>query len=368
MDGNERQRLMKRAAQLKQASQPASKAKNRPSFDEEDDQSVVHKKRSASLNDYVWKLLTEEATPVAVALPKLTGTVVSIGSGVCEVVLKGVLTGCVLTPDLAKRQLTELAVGDEAALEQRGDHCFVVGVLPRRTKLSRPDAGNANLERVVVANVDAVVVVVSVVSPPLHPRVIDRYLIAIQRGGAIPVIAVNKLDLHTSETALAEDLERLRPYEALGVPVVLCSAGDGRGRTELLEVLKGHLSAFVGHSGVGKSSLLNMMRPELALKTGAVSERYGRGTHTTTRSTLWDLGDGTRMIDTPGIRSFGLWKLAEEELLWYFPEFAKVRCKFGDCSHIHEPSCGVKEGVQNGAISEDRYKTYLRLKASMQGE
>lgn len=369
MESNERQRLMKRAAQLKKATRlPAAKAVARRSYDDEDDEPVMVRRRAPSLEDYVWKLLADEEVPASAGpvSAKLTGMVVSIGPRVCEVMVDGRLTNCLLSPDLASRQQTELAVGDEAALERRGGETIVVGVLPRRTKLSRPDAGNANLERVIVANVDVVVVVVSVVSPPLHPRLIDRYLIAIQRGGAIPVIAVNKLDLHASESELREDVARLAPYRALGVPVVLCSANTGRGREELLECLHGRVSAFVGHSGVGKSSLLNMVKPELSLKTGDVSDGYGRGTHTTTRSTLWDLGNGTRVIDTPGIRSFGLWNLQEDELPYYFAEFALAgRCKFGDCTHTHEPGCCVKVAVERGSIAEDRYDTYLRIKETL---
>ncbi len=384
MENNERQRLLKRAALMKKATRPPT-VKARPGrFDvDDDDQPVLVKRRALSLDDYVWKLLAEEEgidaagdrssanqsesqTSLGAREGELSGTVVSIGPRVCEVSIDGQLTLCSLSPDLAARQQTELAVGDVAALEKRGRDTVVLAVLPRRTKLSRPDAGNANLERVIVANVDTVVVVVSVVSPPLHPRLIDRYLIAIQRGGATPVIAVNKLDLHESEEALAEDLERLAPYRALGVPVVLCSAASNRGRDELLEALKGRVSAFVGHSGVGKSSLLNMVRPDLSLKTGEVSHGQGRGTHTTTRSTLIDLGDGTRVIDTPGIRSFGLWNLKEDELPWYFPEFAAVaRCKFGNCTHTHEPGCSVKEAVEDGRIAGDRYDTYLRIKATL---
>lgn len=369
MENNERQRLMKRAAQLRKATRPpAVKTAALRRYLQDDEEPQAIRRRAPSLEDYVWRLLTEEEASASgeVGESALRGTVVSIGPRVCEVMVDGKLTNCLLSPDLAARQQTELAVGDVATLERRGGETIVNGVLPRRTKLSRPDAGNLNLERVIVANVDVVVVVVSVISPPLHPRLIDRYLIAIQRGGATPIIAVNKLDLHASEAELQEDLARLAPYQVLGVPVVLCSANTGRGREELLECLHGRVSAFVGHSGVGKSSLLNMVKPDLSLKTGEVSDGYGRGTHTTTRSTLWDLGSGTRVIDTPGIRSFGLWNLREDELPYFFPEFAVAgRCKFGDCTHTHEPGCCVKVAVQTGAIAEDRYDTYLRIKETL---
>jgi ribosome biogenesis GTPase len=260
----------------------------------------------------------------------------------------------------------EIAVGDEVAVEAKGGSIYtVVSVLPRRTKLSRPDPGKSSHERVIVANVDAVVIVVSVLSPPLHPRLIDRYLIAIHRGGAAPVICVNKLDL-VAKSMRSEELAKLAPYRALDVPIVECSASECEGIADLRQVLLGRMAAFVGHSGVGKSSLVNALRPELELKVGSVSEGYGRGTHTTTASSLWDLGDGTRVIDTPGIRSFGLWSLREDELPFYFPEFAVVgRCKFNDCSHTHEPICALKEAVESGEISRDRYDTYLRILSSL---
>lgn len=176
---------------------------------------------------------------------------------------------------------------------------------------------------------------------------------------------MNKADLLDPET-LGEELAALRPYRALGLPIAICSATEGRGSDELRTMIAGQVSAFVGHSGVGKSSLLNSLRPDLGLEVGAVSAGNRRGAHTTTRSTMWDLGGGTRIIDTPGVRSFGLWNLEAADLPWYFPEFASVgRCKFRDCGHTHEPECAVKEAVDAGEISRDRYETYLRILDSL---
>lgn len=369
MNGSERQRLMKRAAQMRKAAQAKVGGPKRlrvlDPLEDEDDLPIRKSERSVPMDEYVWRVLQEEEAQPETYIPEgsLSGTVITVGARSCQVVLDGRTVECTLSADLASSQQTDLAVGDEAILEKRGSAYVVHGAKPRRTKLSRPDPGKASLERVVVANVDRVVVVVSVVSPPLHPRLIDRYLIAIQRGGAKMALAVNKLDLLDDPT---EELAKLRPYEALGVPIVRCSATRGEGKEELRELLKGSLSAFVGHSGVGKSSLLNSLKPELGLNTGGVSEGYGRGTHTTTASTLWDLGDGTRVIDTPGIRSFGLWNIREEDVPWYFPEFALAgRCRFNNCTHTHEPDCAVKEAVGRGEISEDRYDTYVRIRRSL---
>lgn len=249
-------------------------------------------------------------------------------------------------------------VGDEVTLGYADSNQWMLhSVATRKTSLSRPDVGNANLERVIVANIDVVAIVVSVVSPPLHPRLIDRYLIAIQKGGAEPIICVNKIDLLTDRS----ELNVLDPYIRLQIPVFECSNVSGIGIEEVRTYLKGKTSAFVGHSGVGKSSLANGMYPQLGLETGEVSKGYGRGTHTTTASSLFEFEGGTRLIDTPGIRGFGLWKMKPEELKWYFPEFDEIRCKFNDCSHSHEPGCEVKWAAQRGDIHPARYETYIRL-------
>lgn len=367
LDSNERNKLLKRAAHMRRLAQKTNNTRPRRAYlrlaEDDEPAEIGNRQPQASLHDWVLKLLEmEEPAAVVTVAAQPVGTVIAIGPRSAEVVLDGNVLTCLLSKELAESQQTDLAVGDLVEVARRGqDTAIIESVRPRRSKLSRPDPGKSALERVVVANVDVVAVVVSVVSPPLHPRLIDRYLIAIRRGGAEAVICVNKIDLVEPEV-LEQELEVLKPYESLGVPIVRCSASLGAGRDELRAQLAGKVSAFVGHSGVGKSSLLNSLKPDLDLVVGSVSEGYGRGTHTTTRSTMWDLGDDTRIIDTPGVRSFGLWKIKAEELPWYFPEFATVgRCKFRDCGHTHEPQCAVKAAVEVGEISRDRFDTYLRI-------
>ncbi|HVT11672.1 MAG TPA: ribosome small subunit-dependent GTPase A [Fimbriimonadaceae bacterium] len=371
LDSNERNRLLKRAAQMRKLAQRKNGTRPRRAYlalaEDDEPEEIGIRQPQSSLHDWVLKLLQdEESGEAAASTPRHpVGTVIAIGPRSAEVVLDGKMLTCLLSKEIAERQQSEIAVGDEVEVLRRGDDAIVENVRPRRTRLSRPDPHVAAQERVIVANVDVVVVVVSVVSPPLHPRLIDRYLIAIRRGGAQAVLCINKTDL-LEPAALEAELEAIRPYLGLGVPVIRCSASQGIGKEELRQALAGKVSAFVGHSGVGKSSLLNSMKPDLDLEVGDVSQGYGRGTHTTTRSTMWDLGDGTRVIDTPGVRSFGLWKLTAEELPWYFPEFGEAgRCKFRDCGHTHEPTCAVKSAVEDGRISRDRYETYLRILESL---
>ncbi len=358
LDRNERAKLMKRASQLRKSSvkRPAR------SYIDMEEEDLPIRNRAPGMDDYLWRIVQYE-THVA-SLPTRhagkTGLVIEVNRKTAVVLVDEETKECFFAPELGSEGKVDVAVGDEGVVETRSDKEFIVAVGQRRTKLSRPDVHVQAKERVIAANIDTVVVVTSIVSPPLHPRIIDRYLIAIQRGGCRAVLAVNKLDLLSGDE-LEEELAKLRPYEALGVPVIRCAAAKREGMSDLRSCLTGQLSAFVGHSGVGKSSLINSLKPDLNLKVGDVSEGYGRGTHTTTSSSLLDLGD-LRVIDTPGIRSFGLWQLRQEDLPWYFPEFSSVgRCKFRDCSHTHEPHCAVKEAVASRSLSRSRYDTYLRI-------
>jgi len=257
-----------------------------------------------------------------------------------------------------KQGNSTVIVGDKVTIGTVGSDTAIIGVKTRTTKLSRPDVDNPNIERLIVANVDIVGIVVSVVSPPLHPRLIDRYLVAIQNGGAKPIICVNKIDLLNDP----EELDLLNPYRAIGIPVVHCSTRDGQGLDELKALVQGQIVAFVGHSGVGKSSLINAFAPSLNLDTGSLMEGYGRGAHTTTVSSLHRLEGGTILVDTPGIRSFGISGASKEDVERSFPEFADLQCRYRNCTHTAEPGCGIIEAVEAGQVSGDRYDTFLRLR------
>lgn len=297
-----------------------------------------------------------------------SGIVFNVGSGRCRVLLDGEELDCLVPPELAMLQKSVLAVGDRVRVSDESGLWKVQSVLPRRTVLARPDPLHKHRQRLIASNVDVVMHVVTLKSPPLRPRLIDRYLIAIQRGGAQPVICINKIDLLTPEERDRE-LEKLVPYLSLGVPVAGVSAKTGEGLAQLRREAEGKMCALVGHSGVGKSSILNALSDTLQLATNTLHRKRGTGRHTTTASTLYDFGGGTYLIDTPGIREFGLWDLDRESLRDYFPEFAEPSelCRFTDCTHVHEPDCEVKDRVAAGDLSAARYETYVRLWEDLAG-
>jgi len=260
--------------------------------------------------------------------------------------------------------VTDVVVGDVVRIVPGPTGKVVVrDRLPRRTVLSRPHPDNPRLEHAIAANVDRAVIVVSTRSPPLRTGLVDRFLVAIERGGVEPVLCVNKVDL-VEASERVDVAARLSPYVALGMPVVSCSASTCEGLESLRREISGRTVVFVGHSGVGKSSLTNALAPDAHRDVGAVRAFDGKGRHTSTSSALVTLEDGTRLVDTPGIRSFGLWRIDRGILRSYFPEFASApACRFRDCSHIAEPDCGVRRAVESGEISPPRYQAFLRLQS-----
>lgn len=303
-----------------------------------------------------------DSLPVTPEEEANTGIVMSVSSGRCRAFRHDAELDVIVPSEIAVKQKSRLAVGDRIVIREDSGIHRLTRVLPRTSVLARPDPLHKHVQRLIAANIDVVVNVVSVKSPPLRPRLIDRYLIAIQRGGATPVICVNKVDLLDSK-ARNEELAKLDVYRALDVPVIACSTQSGEGLDAMRSLLEQRTSALVGHSGVGKSSILNALDTRLQLAIADVSAKRGTGRHTTTASTLIDFGGGTYIIDTPGIREFGLWNLDRDSLRDYFPEFAEPAefCRFTNCSHVHEPDCEVKSRVEAGALDRARYETYVRL-------
>lgn len=265
-----------------------------------------------------------------------------------------------------ERQASDLAViGDRVTVERLPDGTgAIVSVEPRTRRFSRRQPGPRGSwrEDVLVANADLVAVVFSSDRPPPNPRLIDRFLVVAEYNEVPALLVANKVDL-VGEAAARKLFE---PYERIGYDVVYTSARASIGLEQLRERLAGRLSIVTGPSGVGKSTLLNALQPGLQLATGAVSDvESGKGKHTTTHAELHPL-DGARggyVADTPGIRELGLWQIPPTELASCFPEFRPHlgACAFNDCTHLHEPRCGVRAAVEARAISEARYDSYRRL-------
>jgi ribosome biogenesis GTPase len=231
-------------------------------------------------------------------------------------------------------------------------------------RIHRPDVGKTSSQRrVIAANIDRVLVVASWRKPAIWPELIDRYLIAAARNELDAVICVNKIDLVEDQFELEETVQ---PYRDAGYQVLFTSAETGAGVDQLRDLLLGSATVFAGLSGVGKSSLLSRVEPGLKLRALTVGERgknRNQGRHTTTMATMYPLKDGGAVIDTPGLREFGLANLYRYELANFYPEIGALLggCSYSDCTHTHEPGCRIKSAVQEGEISQMRYENYIKI-------
>ncbi len=260
--------------------------------------------------------------------------------------------------------VTPVAVGDAVTISLISENTGMIeAVGRRRSMLFRPSKGSDRKKQVIAANIDQLAVVASVKSPPLKPGLIDRFLIAADIGGLEPLVVINKIDLYHPEI-LKEIAEG---YKSLNIPFYPISAETGDGFEILENALTNHKTIFAGHSGVGKSTILNRIIPGLDLKIGPVSEYSNKGVHTTSRVQLFELPQGGFVVDTPGLKVLGLWNLEKEDVQYYFPEFDDFRekCRFTGCSHIPEPDCAVKEAVEKGEIARFRYTSYVSIYKSL---
>lgn len=279
---------------------------------------------------------------------KTEGRIVRSLSGFYDVQTPGGLITCRARGILRKEGNSPLT-GDLVEISVEKGKGMVERILPRKNHFIRP----------AVANVDALVVFAANVNPVTEPFLIDRVAAIAGDQNVDVYLCVNKCDLDP-----ARDLVRI--YRHAGFPVICTSAETGEGVAELRALLEGKLTAFTGNSGVGKSSILNRLAPELKLETGEVSEKLGRGRHTTRHVELFALGDNTYVADTPGFSSFDtdqMELILKENLQYAFPDFGRFlgKCRFDDCSHRKEPDCAVRSAVEAGEIEASRYESYLRL-------
>lgn len=271
-----------------------------------------------------------------------------------------------------KSQLKNLVVVGDWVLFERsaGNEGFIAQIEPRQTILSRADNLSRRKEQLIAANIDQVMITVSVVAPPLKPFLVDRYIIAARMGGMTPIIVVNKIDLLDDpeqdpvlleqERSLYEEF--LKAYVAAGITVIVTSASREQGMSALQQLMQDKASVFSGQSGVGKSSLINALT-DLELKVGDIVVKTGKGAQTTTTTNLLPLPFGGWCIDTPGIKSFGLWDLKKEEIEQYFSEIYTCgrNCRYPDCNHLEEQDCAVLAAVETGEISPLRYQSFQYL-------
>ncbi|WP_420642197.1 ribosome small subunit-dependent GTPase A [Candidatus Leptofilum sp.] len=331
-------------------------------LDERDRREAVEEQSAvtlqANLDDAQWQNMADET-------PFLLGKVVEVSRGLCRAEVDGNTIVC----DVRGTLIAEgsgysniLAVGDRVLVQPLSDaRGLVEGVLPRRSGLARADSFDTHLKQILAANVDQLLVVAAWLEPKLWLQMVDEYLIGAQRNGLQTAVCLNKIDLAKN----IDEVEAIvAPYRKLNIPVFLTAAAEGVGVEPVHDFLRGQATVLAGLSGVGKSTLLNAVQPGLQLRTSAVSNLKSReGRHTTTQAIMIPLEMGGNVVDTPGIKDMGLHGLHPEDLIDFYPELADVVgfCRFGNCTHSHEPGCTVKAAVADGRIAQWRYDNYVNL-------
>lgn len=262
--------------------------------------------------------------------------------GVYECKAKGVFRKEKIKPLVGDN--VEIEVLDEE--EKTGN---IIDILPRRNELIRP----------AVANIDQALVVFAIAKPDPHFNLLDRFLVMMERKEIPVILCFNKEDIATDPQVT--ELQQI--YGGCGYPLIFTSALEGKNVNQVKEVLRGKTTAIAGPSGVGKSSIINILQPKANMETGAISQKIERGRHTTRHSELFPIDENSYIMDTPGFSSLYVNDFDKEELKYYFPEFAEYEgtCRFNGCDHVHEPGCAVKEAVEAGKIHAIRYQNYIEM-------
>ena len=295
---------------------------------------------------------------------KFTATVVRATGSWYDVLHDGETVRCRIRGRLrlkGVRSTNPVVVGDEVACEaDEGGDYVIADILPRRNYVIRRASNLSKESHIIAANVDQALLMASLRSPETPTEFVDRFLVTCEAYKVPVTILLSKLDLQDAEAVA----EFRAVYEGAGYRVLEVSVREGRGVEEVRELLAGRTTLVSGNSGVGKSTLIQAIDPSLDIRTGEISESHHKGRHTTTFSTMYPLAGGGAVIDTPGIKGFGLIDIDEAELWHYFPEMMRVApaCRFYNGTHTHEPGCAVTEAVKAGEIAWPRYESYLKIR------
>jgi ribosome biogenesis GTPase len=259
-----------------------------------------------------------------------------------------------------------IAVGDVVDYDLDENSDVVTGTITnihdRKNYIVRKSVNLSHQMHIIASNLDYVFLLITINNPPTTTNFIDRFLVTAEAYGIETILVFNKIDTY-DDAMLDEQLFMQYIYQQIGYKCLRVSSTEGKGIEELKDIMKGKVTMFSGHSGVGKSTLVNAMEPSLHLKTKTISEQSKQGQHTTTFAEMYDLSFGAQIIDTPGIKGFGIVDMQKEEISGYFPEFFKLKdqCKFNNCLHKDEPKCAVKEALEKDEISYSRYNSYLKI-------
>lgn len=258
-----------------------------------------------------------------------------------------------------------VAVGDRVVFDiEEGEEKqgVIKKIAERDNYIIRRSVNLSKQTHIIAANIDQVFLLVTLNNPPTFTTFIDRFLVTAEAYDVKAVLLFNKVDTY-NEDELAEIKFMAAMYRSIGYECIGISAKTGKNVDKVKEMMRGKTSMFSGHSGTGKSTLINALEPELDLKTSEISQQHKQGQHTTTFAEMFDLSFDARIIDTPGIKGFGVVDIEREELGDYFPEFFRLKheCKFNNCLHLEEPQCAVKEALEEGEIAWSRYKSYIQI-------
>lgn len=259
------------------------------------------------------------------------------------------------------RSTNPVVVGDRVVVEPDGDSSVIVEIVPRRNYVIRRASNLSKESHIIAANIDHALLIVTLHSPTTPKEFVDRFLITCEAYKVPVSIVLGKADTLTEEwTAEAEEFTAI--YEDAGYEVLRLSSTTGEGVEHIRAMLRGRTTLVAGNSGVGKSTLIGSIDPTLDIRTGEISDSHQQGKHTTTFSTMYPL-EGGYIIDTPGIKGFGLIDIDDKELCRYFPEMMRLapECRFYNCTHTHEPGCAVTEAVKEGRVAWSRYESYLKI-------